>query len=218
MPSARETSTQWPPGPAISSDGTQKSPSTTLLRASANSDEDHVHRQPAAAALDEEPLSRRHDLGGCPARRVRLAKRVEAVRVDADAVAHRLELGIGLHRARMVELEVPRHELGGAVERREVAHRHHVVHPVHADALAAQPAGEPLARTVDELLVGDLRISVLADVARLAREDDRRVSVDGDEDVCVAVNDGESAHVRHGPLEARVLGTAHERGVESIAA
>ena len=36
-PSARETSTQWPPGPAISSDGMQKSPSVTSSRASANS-------------------------------------------------------------------------------------------------------------------------------------------------------------------------------------
>ena len=37
VPSARETSTQWPPGPAISSDGTQNSPSIVSLRAIANS-------------------------------------------------------------------------------------------------------------------------------------------------------------------------------------
>ena len=37
VPIARETSTQWPPGPAISSDGMQKSPSAMSSRASANS-------------------------------------------------------------------------------------------------------------------------------------------------------------------------------------
>ena len=142
---------------------------------------------------------------------------MEAVDVDADAVAHRLELGVGLHRTGVVELEIPRHELDAALERRVVAYGHDVVEAVDPDALSAQPFGEPHARPVDELLLGDRGVAVLADVARLAREDDRRVAVDRDEDVGVAVHDRETAHVRHGTLEAGVLRAADERRVEPVA-
>ena len=52
-----------------------------------------------------------------------------------------------------------------ACERGEVAHRHHVVEPEDADALAAHAVGEPLAGAVDEHLLVDPRRPVLADVA-----------------------------------------------------
>ena len=180
-------------------------------------DENHVHRQPAAAGLDENLLRRRHHLGGRTTRCVRPAERVEAVDVDAHAVAHRLELRVGLHRACVVELDIPVDELGGAAQRGVVADGHDVVEAVHADALPAQPVGEKLARAVDELLVGDDGVAVQADVARLAREHDGRLALDGDDDVCVAMDDREAGHVRDRSLEARVLGAADERSVEAVA-
>ena len=99
----------------------------------------------------------------------------------------------------------------------EVAHGHHVVEPVDADALAADLVGDPVARPVDEHLLVDPRRPVLAHVAGLRREHDRRVAVDGQQDVRVAVDDHEAAEIGDGPLEARVLVAAHEDGVEAVA-
>ena len=180
MPIARETSTQCIPGPATSSDGRTKSPSiVSLLRdPELRPGQDHVHRQPSAAALDEELLRRRHHLGrGLPGL-VRRVERLEAVLVDADALAHRLELGVALDRAREIELGVERDEVE-AVEGAEVADGHDVVEPVDADPAPAPVAsrrGDVLAGTVVEDLL-ELRRPVLADVARLGREHDLRLAV-----------------------------------------
>ena len=61
-PIARETSTQWPPGPAISSDGMQNSPRVVSERAIANSAPTSTmfivsRPQPS---VDEQLLGRRH--------------------------------------------------------------------------------------------------------------------------------------------------------------
>ena len=180
-------------------------------------DEHHVHRQPPAAALDEEPLGRREHLGRVAAGRPGVAEGVEARDVDLHALAHRRELGLGLDRAREVELLVPGDELGGFGEGGVVAHRHHVVEPVRADPLTAQPLGQPLPRPVGEDLLGDLGVAVLADVARLGREDDRRLALAREKDVRVAVDDLEAGEIGDGALEARVLGAADERRVEPVA-
>ena len=132
-------------------------------------------------------------------------------------LAHRRELELRLDHARVVERDVPADELAGARERGVVAHGHHVVEPVDADALAAHLVREPVARAVDELLLVDPRRAVLADVARLGREDDRRVAVDRQQHVRVAVHDHEAAEIRDGALEARVLVAAHDHGVEAVA-
>ena len=95
----------------------------------------------------------------------------------------------------MVELDVPRHELGTPVERPVVAHRHHVVEPEDADAHAAHAVGEPFAGPVDEHLLVDPRRAVLADVAGLAREDDRRLALERQQDVGVAMHDREARQV-----------------------
>ena len=118
--------------------GCRSRPSTVSLRAIANSgpDEHHVHRQPPAPRLDEEPLGRRQRLRGGPPGSVRLEEGPEALGVDADALAHRLELLVALHRSGEVELDVPGHELGAALERAVVADGHHVVEAVDADPLA----------------------------------------------------------------------------------
>ena len=55
----------------------------------------------------------REDLALGLARRELLEEDPEALGVDADAVADGVELELALHRARVVELDVPRHELGG---------------------------------------------------------------------------------------------------------
>ena len=75
---------------------------------------------------------------------------------------------------------------------------------------------EPLAGPVDELLLLDPGRGVLADVARLGREDDRRLAVDRQQDIGVAVHDHEAAEIRHGTLEAGVLVAAHDHGVEAV--
>jgi hypothetical protein len=138
------------------------------------------------------------------------------LRVDADRVAHRLDFLVALDGARKVELDVERDDLDAALERRKVADCHHVVEPVHADALAAQPLGEPLARPLREDLVVDPRCPVLADVARLCREHDRGLPVPGQQHVGVAMDDPEARQVRHRALEPRVLGAAHDDGVEGV--
>ena len=181
-PIARETSTQCIPGPAISSDGRTKSPSVVSFLAIPNSGpiEDHVHRQAAAAPLDEELLRRRHHLGGGLARLVRGQERLEAVLVDLHALPHRLELGVALHRSGEVELGVERDEVE-AFEGAEVAHGHDVVESVDADPLPAPVAGrgrDVLAGPVVEDLL-ELRRAVLADVPRLGREDDLRLALRG---------------------------------------
>ena len=131
---------------------------------------------------------------------------LEPFLVDADAVADRVQLGVALHRPGMVELDVERHELE-PVECRVVPHRHDVVEAVDAHA---PPARVP---PVDEHLL-EHSGAMLADVARLAREDDQRVAVRGDDDIRVAVDDLEPGEVRHRPLEAGVLGARHDERVE----
>ena len=179
---ARETSTQCIPGPATSSEGRTKRGSSSSRRAILNSGrayesvpgEHHVHRQPPAALGDEPLLGRGHHLGGAAARLVGLEEDLEAALVDADGVAHRLELGLALHGAREVELDVEGNELE-PVERGAVAHGHDVVEAVDADApppRSPRPVRDVLAGAVVEHLL-DLGRAVLADVARLAREDDR---------------------------------------------
>ena len=58
---------------------------------------------------------------------------------------------------------------------------------------------------------------MLADVARLAREDDRRLALEREHHVGVAVDDREAGEVGDGALEARVLAARDERGVEPVA-
>src|SRR6266511_1112782 len=176
----------------------------------------HVHRQPPAATPDEVLLCRREHLGRRLPRLEVAEKEPKTFRVDAHALAYGLELRFRLDRAGQVELDVPRHQLGLVAQSHEVPDGHHIVQAVDPDALAAQAPGKPLARLVGEDLL-ERRLAVLANVARLGREDDRRLSLARQQDVRVAVHDREAAHVRHGPLEARVLGAADDDGVEAVA-
>ena len=180
-------------------------------------DQDHVHRQPPAAALDEELLGRRHHLGRRLPRLVRGEERLEAVLVDPDALAHRLQLGVALDRAREVELGVEGDEVE-ALEGAEVAHGHDVVEPVDADpppAAVARRRGDLLAGPVVEDLL-ELRRPVLADVARLGREDDLRLAVRRHDDVGVAVHDLEAGEVRDRALEAGVLAAGDDQRVQLV--
>ena len=126
--------------------------------------------------------------------------------VDAHALPHRFELGVALHSPSVVELDVERHEVE-PLEGGVVADGHDVVEAVHADPAPAGAAGvfgDVRAGPVDEDLF-ELRRSVLADVARLAREDDQRVAVRGNHDVGVAMDDLEPREVRHRAFETGVL-------------
>ena len=108
-------------------------------------------------------------------------------------------------------------ELGGRGEGGVVAHGHRVVEPVDADALAANPVCEPVSGAIDEDLLVDPGRAVLADVAGLAREDDRRFALARQEHVGVAVDDHEAREVGDRALEAGVLGAGDDRGVEAVA-
>ena len=181
-------------------------------------DEHHVHRQAAAALVDEETLRRGEHLRGRLSRRIGLAERVETRGVDADAVAHGVELLVALHGPSVVELEIPWHELHAIPHGGEVPHRHYIVEAVDTHSLAREAIDEPFSGKVYEHLVVDPAPSVLPDVTGLGREDDRRVAFDRQDDVGVAVDDLEAREVGHLPLETRVLGAADERGVEAVAA
>ena len=98
----------------------------------------HVHQVASAALLDEVALGGRHHLGGGLARRVVLEEDLEPALVDAHRLAHGLELGIALGRARVVELDVEVDEVE-ALEGAVVAHGHDVVEPVHADRASSRP-------------------------------------------------------------------------------
>src|SRR5262249_34959976 len=155
-----------------------------------------------AAALHEQLLCRRKDLRGVAARRPRLAEGMEAGDVDLDALTHRGQLALRLDGAGEVEPDLPGDELAGLRERSVVPHRQHVVEPVDTDPSAAQALGEPFPRTRGEDLLPDLRVAVLADIAGLGREDDRRLALARHEDIRIAVDDLEAGEVRHGALEA----------------
>ena len=70
------------------------------------------------------------------------------------------------------------------------------------------------------MLGEDLRLDpglgVVADPARLAWEDDRRVPVDRQDDVRVAMKDPKAREVADGTLEAGVLGARDDHGVEAV--
>ncbi len=179
-------------------------------------DEHHVHRQPPAPLRHEPFLARREDLAlRLPDGEV-LEKDPEALGVDPNAVAHRLELELALHRPCVVEATVPRDDLGRALERAVIADRHHVVEAVDADALPLDAVREPVAGPVDEELLADPGRAVLADVGRLAREDDRRLALERQQHVRVAVHDHEARHVGDRALEAGVLVAGDDHGVEPV--
>src|SRR3954449_7301448 len=179
-------------------------------------DEHHVHREPAAALGDEVVLRRCEHLGRRFPRGVRVCEQMESLRVDAHRVAYRLDLVVTLDRAREVELHVERHNLDFVAQSDEVPDGQHVVEPVDTDALAVEPVAEPLAWALGEDLILDPRSSVHADVARLCREDDRRLAVTRQHDIGVTVHDGEAREVRHCSFEAGVLGAAHDDRVETM--
>ena len=79
--------------------------------AAARRRQDHVHGQPPAALAHEVALGGAHHLGRAAARLVGVEEDLEAALVDAHRIAHRLELGLALDGARVVELDVEVHEL-----------------------------------------------------------------------------------------------------------
>ena len=79
----------------------------------------------------------------------------------------------------------------------------------------ARSRGDELAGAVVEDLL-ELRRPVLADVARLGREDDVRLAVRRHDDVGVAVDDLEAGHVRHRALESGVLAAGDDQRVEVV--
>src|SRR5439155_2683097 len=135
--------------------------------------------------------------------------RLDAGLVDPHALAHGGELLLALHGPREIEGLVEWNDLRRTLgERAVVAHRHHVVEPVDAETLPAalaRPVGDPLPGVLGEDLVLDPGLAVIADPARLAREDDRRFAFGRQDDVRVAVEDPETGHVPDRALEARVL-------------
>ena len=69
---------------------------------------------------------------------------------------------------------------------------------------------------VDEDLILDPRVAVLADVAGLGGEDDRRVAFPGEQDIRVAVDDQEPGQVANGALEAGVLAACDDERVQIV--
>ena len=142
---------------------------------------DHVHRLAPGAPAHEELLGDRHQLGLRAPGLVGLVDGPEAGLVDRHALAHELELLVALDRARDVEGDLEVEQLERALgERAVVAHGHHVVEAVDgepADALRAQVVADPCPGMLGEDRVVDPAVGVVADPARLAREDrdrDRR--------------------------------------------
>ena len=179
--------------------------------------EHHVHRQPAAALRDEVLLARREDLAlALPG--LERSRKIQNPSVLMRTLSRTDSSSSSLFTARAwSKPHVPRDDLGRVLERAIVAHRHHVVEPVDADALASHAVREPVAGLVDEHLVLDPRRAVLADVARLAREDDRRLALERQQHVGVAVHDHEARHVRDRALEAGVLVARDDHRVEAVA-
>jgi hypothetical protein len=197
-----------------------RDPELGQRRARLLADEHHVHRQPPAPLFDEVALAGREHLGLGPPRLELLEEDPEPLCVDADAVADGRQLPLALDSAGVVELDVERDELRAAVrERAVVAHGHDVVEAVDADPLPAaltRPVPHPRARRLNEDLLLDPRRRVLAHVPCLAREDDRGLALERQDDVGVAVHDHEAGEVRHRPLEARVLAAGDDGGVEPV--
>jgi hypothetical protein len=174
----------------------------------------HVHRRPVGPGGGEHPLRDAHQLRLGLADFVVLEHGPDSVLVDPEALAHRLQLLLALHSPGKVEALVPGD--GDVGDRAEVTHRHDVVEAVDADPLEAA-IRDPLARVLGEDLVVDPRLRVVADPARLFREDDGRLALGREDDVRVAVEDPEAGEVAHRALEARVLGAGDDHRVEPVA-
>src|SRR5205807_4336666 len=117
-------------------------------------------------------------------------------------------LCLALDRAGRIESHVPADARARVPEEAVVPHRQHVVEAVDTDALSAQAIGKPLTGAVCEHLLLDPGRAVLADVAGLAREDDRRLALSRQQHVRIAVHDLEPREVSDGALEAGVLAPA----------
>ena len=188
LPSARDTSTQCPPGRRPRATGRRDPRPCRCVRSRTRVDQRPCSSSAGRSPADEQLLRPAEHLGG------RLPGAYASECMEALGLMRTLSRTDSSSasdftaRARSNSTSHG-HELGSAVERGEVADGHDLVEAVHADALAAQPAGEPLAGPVDEPLVGDPRVAVLADVPRLAREDDRRLALERSGDVRVAVHD-----------------------------
>ncbi len=156
-----------------------KSPSTGSLRAIANS----APTSTMFIVSRPQPRSTKSSSAGaitsaavCPARTPRGTPR--SLPVDADPLAHRLDLELALHCPREIELEVEGHDSSPERARspgppsRSPARTRRRAAPVRARA-------QRCTRRADRRTPVSIRRPMLADVARFGREDDLRLAVRG---------------------------------------
>ena len=206
------------PRPRATAARSRRAPSPAARSRTPAPDEHHVHRQPAAALARRRPARRSHHLAR---RTAGLVGRRETPRSPRSLIrtlsrTDSSSASLFTARARSNSL-VERHGLE-SLQRPEVAHGHHIVEPVDADAA---PAGLACARWrsarragVEDLL--DPCRAVLADVASLGREDDERLAVGRHDHVGVAVHDLEAGEVRDGALEPGVLAARDDERVQVV--
>ena len=100
-----------------------------------------------------------------------------------------------------------------------VAHRHDVVESVHGDALPAFIVGalaQPAAGNLGPDFFLHERLLLVADPARLLREDQRRIALQRDENIHVAMNDLEARGVEDSAFEAGILVAADDERVDIL--
>src|SRR5437667_9372354 len=114
------------------------------------------------------------------------------------------------------ELPADREQSNFSYHHFQIPNRTSVVEPVHADPLPRESLCEPLAGVIGEDLLLDPALPVLADVARLRREDDRWLTLEREQDVRVTVDDEEAGEVADGALEAGVLAAGGDDRVELV--
>ncbi len=184
--------------------------------------EHDVHHARTGAAREENLDGRRHDLGFGLAGREALEQRPEAFVDDVHRVANLDQFFFALDRARHVEVEIEGNEFERALlQFAIIAHGHDVVEAVDGDALPACVLGalaQPAAGNVGPDFFLHERLLLVADPAGFLREDQRRLALQRDQDVDVAMNDLEARGVEDRAFESGVLIAANDERVDILLA
>ena len=179
-----------------------------------------VHHARSGAAREKDLYGRGHNLGFGLAGREALQQRPETFMNDVHRVANLDQLFLALHRPRHVKVKIERDEFERALLKlAKIADCHHVVETINGDALPAcvlDTFAQPPAGNVRPNLLLYERLLLVADPARLLREDQDRIALQRDQYVNVAVHDLEARGVEDRALESGVLVAANDKCIDTL--
>ncbi|PYR87231.1 MAG: hypothetical protein DMG18_00340 [Acidobacteria bacterium] len=180
-----------------------------------------IHHAQSRSSGEETLHGRRHDFGFGLSGFVAFEHCPEALFDDGHAVAEARQLFLRFHGSCHIELDIEPHQLIRLSGRKclIIAHGHDEFHSIHADAfpsLGFRAFPQPLSGNVRPNLLLHLRFCLVSDPSRLARKNENRFAVEGNQDVSIAVHDLKIGNVANRAFETGVLASANDQRINIL--